>query len=100
MRRGLGILLVATALAGTGCDDDVPVTPQALAYVAADHTGTPTSASSRDVDWFDAFDDDAVAAELRYHQTEDDYGDTVTVTLGTLDRPELTDCDETEGLYR
>lgn len=99
MRVVLGILLVASALATTGCDDDVAVTPQALAYVAASYAGVPDSASARNPDWFDAFEDDAVATDLRYDRSENDVGDSVSVTVGTLDRPELVDCDETVGMY-
>lgn len=92
---GLGALALAT----TGCDDDPSITPGALAYVAADHAGTPDTAGTEPFDWFDAFDDDAVAVELRYHPTTNDPGDGLTVTLGRLDVPELTDCDATVGLY-
>ncbi|GAA4364403.1 chitosanase [Nocardioides caricicola] len=103
LRAGLGILLLAGALVTglvTGCDDDrAAITPQALAYVAAEHVGTPELATTATADWFDGFDDDAVGADLRYGRTETDYGDSVTVTIGTLARPDLTDCDRTEGLY-
>ncbi|WP_279235515.1 chitosanase [Nocardioides sp. SR21] len=100
MRRGLGILLIVATLAATGCDDDeVPITPQALAYVAADHAGTPASASAESLDWFDAFED-PVIADLRYGPEKNDPGDSLTITLGTLDaETELVDCDTTEGWY-
>ena len=93
------LLMTGLALAATGCDDDPPITAGALAYVAADHAGVPDSAGTEPFDWFDAFDDDAVAVDLRYHPSANDPGDGLTVTLGALDVPELTDCDATVGLY-
>ena len=92
---GLGALALAT----TGCDHGVPITPGALAYIAADHAGTPDNASTDGFDWFEAFDDEALTADLHYRPTRYDPGDGLTVTLGELDVPELTDCDATVGLY-
>ena len=100
--HSLGAVLVAavSVAALASCDDDgVPVTPQALAYVAAEYTGTPDTATNDLVGWFDAFEDGAVAVDLRYDQSEDGFGDSVTVTVGTLATPELLDCDATVGLY-
>lgn len=102
------VLVGALAVLGAGCDDDpassgaagdVPITASGLAYVAADHVGRPDTADVDDLDWFDAFADDAVAVDLRYHPTRYDPGDSVTVTLGRLRVPELLDCDATVGQY-
>lgn len=93
------VLVGALSLAVTGCDDDVSMTAAGLAYVAADRAGTPDNASTDLVDWFEAFDDDALTVGLHYHPTRYDPGDGLTVTLGELEVPELTDCDATVGLY-
>ncbi|GAA1775851.1 hypothetical protein GCM10009795_022350 [Nocardioides hankookensis] len=101
-------VLAALAVLIAGCDSDddstgsagdVPITAPGLAYVAADHVGRPDVAGVDELDWFDAFADDAVAVDLRYHPTKNYPGDSVTVTLGTLRVPDLLDCDATVGMY-
>lgn len=105
----VSIVATAVLLTLTGCDGDdatptgsagdVPVTAGALAYVAAGYTGTPDIANVAPFDWFEAFGGDAVAVDLRYHQTKYDFGDSVAVTVGTLKVAELLDCDASVGLY-
>ena len=111
-RPAAALALLTTGLMGlTGCSGNrgdelghnaptrVPTTPEALAYVAATHTGTPDTAGPDDFAPFDAFTDGHVAAILRYNTTRDSYGDNVTITVGTLKDDELLDCDTTIGLY-
>ena len=72
-----------------------PTTPQALAYVAAEHAGTPASAV-RDSDATEEYQAKGVGAELRYGSTGEYDGDMLVVAVGTGLDPALTDCDDAE----
>lgn len=71
--RALGAALGAATLLFTGCQGepeeptagDVPTTPRALAWLAAEHLGEPSRATV-DVDATEEFRADAVGAELSY----------------------------------
>jgi hypothetical protein len=78
--------------AGAAEGGDVPTTAQALAYVAAEHAGTPSSATGED-DAAEEFDSDAVGAELRYGSDGEYDGDMLVVAVGRGRDETLGDCE-------
>ena len=59
----------------------MPTTAQALAYVAAEHAGTPSSASGES-DAADEFGSHAVGTELRFGPDGESDGDALVVAVG------------------
>jgi len=76
--------------AGTGGRE--PTTAAALAYVAAQHAGTPASAT-RERDAAEEFTTGGVGAELRYGSDGEYDGDMLVVAVGEGLDEGLTDCD-------
>lgn len=76
-----------------------PTTAQALAYVAADHAGTPDSAA-RERDGAEELTSGGVGTELRYGSDGEYDGDMLVVAVGRGLDPALIDCDaeETQSL--
>ena len=106
MKTHTGMLLAGSLLSVTACGTattahvgstpeggDLPTTPRALAAVAAEHAGRPSSAT-RDTDAAEELGKDGVGAELRYANADQQSdGDSLVVAVGTgLDRSYL-DCD-------
>jgi len=109
--RPLALPIAILTLALTGCGGttsqtspptsaqggDVPTTAQALAFVAAEHAGTPTSATEEN-DAAEEFDSDAVGTELRYGSDGEYDGDLLVVAVGQGMDTTLSDCEaETNG---
>lgn len=69
-----------------------PVTARALAAVAAEHAGMPSSAT-READAAEEFARDGVGAELRYDAGGESDGDMLVVAVGKGLPRELTGCD-------
>lgn len=101
----LSFLFVASltlALAGCGTQTsaqtqdreggNVPITPRALALVAAEHAGTPSSAVAED-DAAEEFKTKAVGTELRFGADGEYDGDMLVVAVGQGIDEALTDCD-------
>lgn len=108
MRRlPLLLLLLALVLAGCGGDPDtaedtsgrgdVALTPRALAWLTAEHLGTPDSATADDD--LEELGDDTVGTELRYGTTGEYDGDAVNVGVTRALPPELLDCDAPDNDY-
>lgn len=76
-----------------------PTTARALAYVAAEHAGTPASAV-RERDAAEEFASGGIGAELRYGSVGEYDGDMLVVAAGKGLDPALLDCDaeETQSL--
>lgn len=94
------LTLLAVALTA-GCDDsDVPATPRALAYVAAEHLGEPEYATGIAMPYFLAFRGEYVGAQLRTGvgaDSDSDPGDAVFVLVGTeYDGEDPTSCEDRE----
>ncbi|WP_345262935.1 hypothetical protein [Nocardioides nanhaiensis] len=109
MRRTLlPIACLVLALVGCGAETgdqagepvggDVPTTPRALAAVAAEYTGTPSSAD-READAAEEFARGGVGAELRFGSDGEYDGDALTVAVGQGLDPSLTDCESTTNEY-
>lgn len=77
---------------------DVPTTARALAFVAAEHAGTPSSATAED-DAAEEFDSKAVGTELRYGSDGEYDGDMLVVAVGQGMDETLTDCDAETNEY-
>lgn len=96
MRALGGCALAALLLAGCQSDEpvagDVATTPRALAWIAAEHLGTPSSAAAEE-DAAEEFGSGGIGAELSI-------GQQLVVAVGTDLPAELYDCDsqETGGL--
>ncbi len=103
--RSTSLLIVFLTVALTGCGTttessppgspvggDVTTTAQALAFVAAEHAGTPSSATGEN-DAAEEFDSKAVGTELRYGSDGEYDGDMLVVAVGQgLDKT-ATDCE-------
>ena len=76
--------------AGTG--EREPTTAQALAYVAAQHAGTPASAV-RERDAAEEFTSGGVGTELHFGSNGEYDGDMLMVAVGKGLEPDLIDCD-------
>lgn len=76
-----------------------PVTARALAYVAAEHTGPPTSAM-QEHDAAEEFTSGGVGAELSYDSDGESDGSALVVAVGKGLDPAMVDCEaeETESL--
>lgn len=83
---------------GEPAGGDEPTTPQALAAVAAEYTGTPSSADSED-DAAEEFAAGGVGTELRFGSDGEYDGDALTVAVGEGLDPSLTDCGSTTNEY-
>lgn len=81
-----------TSPPGSSEGGDVPTTAQALAFVAAEHAGTPTSATGEN-DAAEEFDSKAVGTELRYDSDGEYDGDMLVVAVGRGMDKTVTDCD-------
>lgn len=102
--RSLSLPVTFLTLALTGCGTttetsppvspeggDVPTTAQALAFVAAEHAGTPSTAT-REHDAADEFDAKAVGTELRYGSDGEYDGDMLVVAVGQGMDKTVSDC--------
>lgn len=107
--RSLALPATLLVLALTGCGDDTQPTPadavaagserttaRALAHVAAQHAGTPSSAT-RESDAAEEFASGGVGAELRYGTDGEYDGDVLVVATGRGLAPALSDCDAEEA---
>ncbi len=103
--RLLALTAVPVILTLSGCGDTTqapstdadtgarePTTAAALAYVAAQHAGTPASAV-RERDAAEEFASGGVGTELRYGSDGEYDGDTLVVAVGKGLDPALNDCD-------
>lgn len=104
-------LLLATSLAVAGCGTvtpaprtadakggTLPTTARALAAVASEHTGEPSSAT-RETDAAEEFAKGGVGTELRYGSDGEYDGDMLVVAVGTGLAEDHADCDAPpEGL--
>lgn len=99
MRMAVALLLLAGCGTGTvaASGGEEPVTPRALAAVAAEHAGAPDSASEES-DAAEEFRRDGVGAELRYGSTGEYDGDALVVAVGRGLPPELVSCGEEDLL--
>jgi len=77
---------------------DVPVTAQALAFVAAEHAGGPSSATGED-DAAEELGPGAVGTELRYGSDGEYDGDVLVVAVGKGMGKALTGCDAEANRY-
>src|SRR6188768_647673 len=76
----------------------VPTTAQALAFVAAEHVGTPSSAT-RENDAAEEFDSRGVGTELRFGSEGEHDGDMLVVAVGRgLDKT-VTECEAETNDY-
>src|SRR5690554_4039839 len=66
---------------GSPTGGDVPSTAQALAYVAAEHAGAPSSATTEN-DAAEEFASQAVGTELRFGSAGVDDGDALAIAVG------------------
>lgn len=73
-----------------------PTTPQALAYVAAEHAGPPASAV-RESDGAEEFQEGGVGTELRYGSDGEYDGDMLVVAAGKGLDPALVGCETEEA---
>lgn len=109
MRAVLACAVLGAAL--SGCGDtatdpgqeevrggDEPTTAQALAHVAAEHAGTPSSATSED-DAAEEFTSGGVGAELRYGSDGEYDGDLLVVAVGKGLDPALSRCGAKANQY-
>ena len=105
----LPITLLTLALTGCGATTetnppgspdggDVPTTAQALAFVAAEHAGTPSSATGES-DAAEEFDSKAVGTELRYGSDGEYDGDMLVVAVGQGMDKTVTDCEAETNEY-
>ena len=98
-------LLLATSLSVAGCGTvtpahhaaeaeggNLPITARALAAVAAEHTGEPSSAT-RETDAAEEFARGGVGTELRYGSDGEYDGDMLVVAVGTGLEEDQTECD-------
>lgn len=96
----IGVVLLISGCAETAptaVGDDVrggdePTTPRALAFVAAEHTGDPSSATT-DTDAVEEFQAGGVGAELRFGSDGEYDGDMLVLAVGSELDPALLDCD-------
>lgn len=106
MRKCWPAVLVSLALTGCGNTTQAspanaavggsePTTARALAYVAAEHAGTPDSAG-RERDAAEEFTSGGVGTELRYGSDGEYDGDVLAVAVGRGLDPALIDCDAEE----
>jgi hypothetical protein len=94
---GCGIT-TATSPSGSPEGGDVPTTAQALAFVAAEHAGTPSSATG-EKDAAEEFHSKAVGTELRYGSDGEYDGDMLVVAVGQgLDKT-VSDCEAEANEY-
>lgn len=77
---------------------DVPTTAQALAFVAAEHAGTPSSATAEN-DAAEEFDSKAVGTELRYGSDGEYDGDMLVVAVGQGMDKSVADCEAAINEY-
>lgn len=77
---------------------DVPTTARALAFVAAEYAGPPSSATEDD-DAAEEFDFKAVGTELRYGSDGEYDGDMLVVAVGRGIDKTVTDCDAETNEY-
>lgn len=109
--RPLSLLLTSLTLALTRCGTttgtsppgspkggEVPTTAQALAFVAAQHAGTPSSATAEN-DAAEEFDSKAVGIELRYGSDGEYDGDMLVVAVGQGMDKTMSDCDAEINAY-
>jgi hypothetical protein len=109
--RPLALLITFLTLALTGCGTmtgtspsgspeggDVPTTAQALAFVAAEHAGTPSSAT-RENDAAEEFDRKAIGTELRYGSDGEYDGDMLVVAVGQGMHRTVSDCEAESNEY-
>lgn len=105
----LAVLTVIVPLALGGCGNTTrasptdaavggsePTTARALAYVAAEHAGTPASAV-KERDAAEEFTSAGVGTELRYGSQGEYDGDMLVVSAGKGLDPSLIDCDAEEA---
>lgn len=86
------VLLVGCGPATTSAvGGDEPTTARALAFVAAEHAGVPSSA--RVGEEIEEFTDGGTSAELRYNSDGEYDGDMLGVAVGTGLDPALVDCE-------
>ncbi len=104
-KRSLALSVGLLSLVLSGCSDDTrasptdpavgghePTTAQALAYVAAEHAGTPDSAV-RERDAAEEFKSGGVGTELRYGADGEYDGDMLVVAVGKGLEAAPVDCD-------
>jgi hypothetical protein len=77
---------------------DRPITARALAFLAAEHAGTPDSATL-ERDAAEELGSGAVGTELRYGSDGEYDGDLLVVAVGKRLDPALTDCDAEQNGY-
>lgn len=87
-----------TSPSGSPEGGDVPTTAQALAFVAAEHAGTPSSAT-RGNDAAEEFDSKAVGTELRYGSDGEYDGDMLVVAVGQGMDKAVSDCEADTNEY-
>ena len=83
---------------GSSEGGDVPTTAQALAFVAAEHAGTPSSATGES-DAVEEFDSTAVGTELRYGSDGEYDGDMLVVAVGRGMDKKVSDCEAKTNDY-
>ncbi|HEX6248336.1 MAG TPA: hypothetical protein VFZ64_10735 [Nocardioidaceae bacterium] len=82
---------------GTAEGGDVPTTPQALAFVAAEHVGEPRTAEELRWGWRNQYRDRRVlSVDLRYGTTGVYDGDTVSVSVGRRFSKDVSSCAGTD----
>ena len=109
--RSTSLLIAFLTVALTGCGTttessppaspaggDVTTTAQALAFVAAEHAGTPSSATV-DNDAAEEFDAKAVGTELRFGSDGEYDGDMLVVAVGQGMDKTVTDCEAESNEY-
>ena len=107
--RPLSVSVAVLLLALSGCGDSTqafptetgvggqePTTARALAFVAAEHAGTPDSAQ-RESDAAEEFHSGGIGAELRYGSDSEYDGDMLVVAVGEGLDASLIDCDAKEA---
>jgi hypothetical protein len=87
-----------TSPPGSPAGGDVPTTAQALAFVAAEHAGTPSSATAEN-DAAEEFDSRAVGTELRYGSDGEYDGDMLVVAVGQGMDKSVSDCEAETNEY-
>ena len=103
-RLGSTVAVLTLGLSGCGDSTATPLTDaapggqerttaRALAFVAAEHAGTPASAV-RESDGAEEFKSKGVGTELRYDSDGEYDGDMLVVAVGHSLAPELSDCDD------